>query len=69
MSTELTEKQASDLLNANRLGFISQCIGAGKTPDDANVLYKQASERLDRRTKLAQTIMDSLEPEAVAPAK
>lgn len=69
MSTELTEKQASELLNANRLGFISQCVGAGKSPEEAELLYKTASCRLDRRTKLAQTIMDSLKPEAAAPAK
>ena len=63
---QLTEKQAAELLNANRLGFVSQCIGAGKSPEGANDLYKKASARLDRRTKLAQTILDSLKSDAPA---
>lgn len=63
---QLTEKQAAELLNANRLGFISQCIGAGKSAEGANDLYKKASTRLDRRTKLAQTILDSLKSDAPA---
>ena len=63
---QLTEKQAAELLNANRLGFISQCIGAGHAPEGANYLYKKASARLDRRTKLAQTILDSLKSDAPA---
>ena len=67
MSNQLTEKQAADVLAANRLGFTTHVMGVTNSPEKAEALLKQATTRqaaeqatIEKRAKLADTIMASL---------
>ena len=57
---ELTDKQASAALAANRLGFVNHVIGVTGDGEKAASLLKQATDRLDRRNQLATTILENL---------
>ena len=71
MSEQLTEKQAAELLAANRLGFTTHVVGMTNDPAKAEQLLKQATARhdkevatIEKRAKLATTILESLKPQS-----